>query len=96
LAAWIGKRIFYQGCLIDSGLYLSTFLIPSACEGIRPSTAEKDIFDLPPPELKKLIQGFVWREEHFKGATIRDIAQRENVSDSFVGKRIFQTFSSWA
>jgi len=59
---------------------------------IRPNTSEKDIFDLPPSELKKLIQGFVWREEHFKGATIRDIARRENVSDSFVGKQIFRTF----
>lgn len=59
---------------------------------IQTNTPERDIFDLPPSELKKLIQGFVWRDEHFKGATIRDIAGREGVSDSFVGKQIFRTF----
>lgn len=60
---------------------------------LRPEGARKDMFDIPAPELKKLIQGFVWRKEHFQGMTIRDIALREKVSDSFVGKQIFQTFS---
>ena len=59
---------------------------------IRPEGSKKDIFDLPPQELKKLIQGFAWRDEHFKGLTIRQIAQREKVSDSYVGTQIFRTF----
>ena len=59
---------------------------------IRPQCTPKDMFDIPAPELKKLIQGFVWRDEHFGGMTIRDISLREKVSDSFVGKQIFQTF----
>jgi site-specific DNA recombinase len=60
---------------------------------IKPKNITKDIFDIPTPELKKLTQGFVWRDEHFNGMTIRDIAQREKVSDSFVGKQIFRTFT---
>lgn len=61
---------------------------------IRPENTPKDMFDLPAAELKKLIQGFVWRDEHFRGVTIRDIARREKVSDSFVGKQIFRTFTN--
>ena len=59
---------------------------------IQPEGGKKDMLDLPPPELKKLIQGFAWRDEHFKGLTIRQIAQREKVSDSYVGTQIFRTF----
>jgi hypothetical protein len=40
---------------------------------LRPEGAQKDMFDLPPQELKKLIQGFAWRDEHFIGLTIRQI-----------------------
>jgi site-specific DNA recombinase len=61
---------------------------------IQPDNGKKDMFDLPPQELKKLIQGFGWRDEHFGGLTIRQIAQREKVSDSFVGKQIFRTFEA--
>jgi DNA invertase Pin-like site-specific DNA recombinase len=59
---------------------------------IKPEGGKKDMLDLPPQELKKLIQGFAWRDEHFNGLTIRQIAQREKVSDSYVGTQIFQTF----
>lgn len=47
-----------------------------------------DIFDLPPIELKNLVRGVVWRDEHFKGMTIRQIATRENLSEGFVGRLI--------
>ncbi len=47
-----------------------------------------DIFDLPPIELKNLVRGVVWRDEHFKGMTIRQIASRENLSEGFVGRLI--------
>ena len=50
------------------------------------------MFDIPAHGLKKLIQGFVWRDEHFGGMTLQNIARREKVSDSFVGKQIFRTF----
>ncbi len=58
---------------------------------IRPE-GSKDIFDLPPPELKKLVQGVVWCEEHFSGMTLKDIAHREMYSEAYVGTAIFGSF----
>lgn len=59
---------------------------------IEPEKPDRDIFDLPPDQLKKLVQGFIWRDEHFQGLTIQQIAEREGLSDSYVGKQIFATF----
>lgn len=59
---------------------------------IAPEKQHKDIFDLPLNELKKLVQGFIWRDEHFSGMTLRDIAKREEFSEGYVGQCIFQTF----
>lgn len=58
---------------------------------IKPENSN-DIFDLPPHKLKKLIQGFVWRDEHFSGMTLKDIALREKCSEGYVGTAIFQSF----
>jgi hypothetical protein len=56
-------------------------------------TAEgKDSLDLPPGEFRNLVRGLIWRDEHFKGKTIRDIALKEKFSEGFVGKCIFRTF----
>ncbi len=44
--------------------------------------------DLSPDELSRLVQGVVWRNEHFYGLSISQIANREGVSDTFVGKLI--------
>jgi site-specific DNA recombinase len=59
---------------------------------IAPENPDRDIFDLPPDQLKKLVQGFIWREDHFAGMTIKDIAVRECCSQSYVGTAIFDTF----
>lgn len=59
---------------------------------IEPENPDRDIFDLPPDQLKKLVQGFIWREEHFSGTAIKDIAVRECCSQSYVGTAIFSTF----
>jgi len=53
---------------------------------------KKDMFDLPPEALKKLVQGFIWRDEHFGGMTIQDIAAREGVTAPYLGQHIFRTF----
>lgn len=58
---------------------------------IKPDTA--DIFDLPAHKIKKLVQGFLWRDEHFSGLSLRDIAARENCSEAYVGTAIFESFS---
>lgn len=52
----------------------------------------EDMFDLPAHDLRDLIRGFIWRDEHFKGMTIREIAKRDKRSDAFVGGMIRKTF----
>lgn len=59
---------------------------------IRSDQGKKDMFDLPPQELRNLIRGFVWRDAHFKGETLEQIAGREGFSDAFVGRLIRTTF----
>jgi site-specific DNA recombinase len=61
---------------------------------IRPDKKKEDLFDLPPQELRNLIRGFVWRTEHFKGKTIRQIAETEGFSDAFVGRLITSTLEA--
>jgi len=51
-----------------------------------------DIFDLPTTSLKKLVQGTIWRDEHFDGMALKDIATRENCSQAYVGKAVFDSF----
>lgn len=53
---------------------------------VAPKVGKPDMFDLAPAELKKLVQGFIWMEEHFSGKSLQEIAQREKVSDSYIGK----------
>ena len=59
---------------------------------VQPDKKKEDIFDLPPQELRNLIRGFVWRDAHFQGETLEQIAAREGFSDAFVGRLIRQTF----
>lgn len=56
------------------------------------TTGDKDSLDLPPGELRNLVRGLIWRDEHFKGKTIREIGLQEKFSEGFVGKCIFGTF----
>lgn len=60
---------------------------------IRPSESQ-NAFDLPPHELRDLVRGVIWRDEHFDGMTIRDIAKRDGHSEVFVGRLIHQTFQT--
>lgn len=56
------------------------------------SGANKVPLDLPSGELRNLIRGLIWRDEHFGGMTLRDIAKRERFSEGYVGQCIFRTF----
>jgi len=51
-----------------------------------------DLFSLPPDQLKRLVQGIVWAEDHFKGESVKAIAQRVGYSASFVTQTIFKSF----
>lgn len=56
------------------------------------SYIQKDPLDLPSKDLKNLVRGVVWRDEHFAGLTLREISQREQFSEGFVSKCIFGSF----
>ena len=49
---------------------------------------------MPPAKLKKLVQGLIWRDEHFGGMTLTDIAKREQCSDAYIGKCIIDGFTA--
>jgi hypothetical protein len=51
-----------------------------------------DVFDLTCGELKKLVQGVIWRDEHFDGIALKHIAQREKCSEAYVSQAIFSSF----
>lgn len=58
------------------------------------SHAEKDPLDLSSGELRNLVRGMIWRDEHFSGMTLHDIAKRERFSEGYIGQCIFRTFES--
>ena len=51
----------------------------------------KDPLDLPQHELRNLIRGIVWRQQHFEGMTFLEIATRENCSETLVGNLIHRS-----
>ena len=53
-----------------------------------------DPFDRPPQELKNWVRGVIWRERHFSGMTIRQIAQEADCSESLVGNMIAESFKA--
>jgi DNA invertase Pin-like site-specific DNA recombinase len=57
-------------------------------------SAQKDPLDMPPGELRNLVRGLIWRDEHFGGMTLRDIGNREGFSEGYVGRCIFRTFET--
>lgn len=82
-------------CHEENATIISSYATYKAKKGalvIEPEKPDRDIFDLPPDQLKKLVQGFIWRDEHFSGIAIKEIALRENYSQSYVGTAIFGTF----
>lgn len=56
------------------------------------SGADKDWLDLPSGELRNLVRGLIWRDEHFGGLTLRDIGKREGFSEGYVGRCIYKSF----
>ncbi len=53
-----------------------------------------DPLDLPPHQLRNLVRGIVWRDEHFDGMSIEDIAAREGLSKSGIRKIIMGSFET--
>ena len=58
-----------------------SFLIPN-------NAPVRDPLDLPVPQLKALVKGIIWRDEHFSGTSMRDIAKREDTDERHVRRLI--------
>lgn len=62
---------------------------------LQPDTADKNALDqLPPVQLKNLVRGIIWRDRHFAGESIRDIARKENLSEAGIRKIIMGSFDT--
>lgn len=61
---------------------------------IEPENTEKNLLDLPPTQLKNLVRGVIWRDEHFAGQSLVSIAERENLSEAGVRKIIMGSFDT--
>jgi site-specific DNA recombinase len=48
------------------------------------SNIQNDIDSLSATEIKKIVQGTIWRDEHFTGTNLQAIAERENFSSRYV------------
>ncbi|MFA5593240.1 MAG: recombinase family protein [Micavibrio sp.] len=59
-----------------------------------PKNTDHDPLDLPPHQLRNLVRGIVWRDEHFDGMSIEDIAAREGLSKSGIRKIIMGSFET--
>lgn len=58
---------------------------------LQPDNKNHDPFDLPPHELRNLVKGTIWREEHFNGMTLPDIAKRDGFSKQHVHQMIMKS-----
>jgi hypothetical protein len=61
---------------------------------LRSRTSNYDPFDLPQHQLRNLIRGIIWRDEHFAGSSLRSIADRNNVSEAGVRKIVMASFET--
>jgi len=51
------------------------------------------MLDIPSDQLARIVKGIVWRDEHFAGETLRDIAKRNNHGENYINKCISDSFS---
>jgi len=61
---------------------------------LRPALPEKSLHELPPFELRNLVRGVIWRDRHFAGEPIREIARKENLSEAGIRKIIMGSFDT--
>ncbi|HOO82844.1 MAG TPA: hypothetical protein PK513_10120, partial [Alphaproteobacteria bacterium] len=59
---------------------------------IQSDHTETDFLDMQPTQLKNLIRGIIWREEHFAGMAMGDIAKSEGLSKAGIRKIIMGSF----
>lgn len=52
----------------------------------------KDPLDLPADQLKRIVRGIIWRDEHFAGTTLKDIGSRGGHGENYVNRCIQESF----
>jgi len=52
----------------------------------------KDPLDLPADQLKRIVRGIIWRDEHFGGTTLKDIGFRGGHGENYVNRCIQESF----
>ncbi len=57
------------------------------------SRKNKDQLDLPAGQLKRIVRGIIWRDEHFSGDTIKDIGLRTSHGENYVNLCIQESFA---
>jgi DNA invertase Pin-like site-specific DNA recombinase len=58
-----------------------------------PNRSQKDPLDLPPDQLKRIVRGTIWRDEHFAGATLKSIAGQYGHGENYVNRCIQESFA---
>lgn len=64
-----------------------------ATKGALVLSKSEDPLDLPPETIKHWVRGIVWRDEHFDGKSLKQIARETKFSPSYVAKCINQSFA---
>jgi hypothetical protein len=86
------ERITYTMHVISTDFKLQKSYRGALIE--KPDGDKSDPLDLPPQQLKNLVKGIVWRDEHFGGLSMKDIAIREGVSKAHVGQVIMRSMDT--
>jgi DNA invertase Pin-like site-specific DNA recombinase len=60
---------------------------------MRPENPEGHTLDLAPYQLRNLVRGIIWRDEHFSGMTLPAIAEREGFSKQHVHQMIMKSMA---
>ena len=87
-------KIQIEGITCDMHIISSDFKLQKSYRGAlieKPDGDKSDPLDLPPQQLKNLVRGVVWRDEHFNGLSMKNIAIREGVSKAHVGQVIIRS-----
>ncbi len=50
--------------------------------------ADKDPFDVPIDQLKRIVRGVLWRDEHFSGTSMKEIAQTTGFGQNYISRCI--------
>ena len=56
------------------------------------SRKDKDPLDLPADQLKRIVRGIIWRDEHFAGTTLKYIAAAGGHGENYVNRCIQESF----